>query len=140
MKIAVAKSGENISEHFGHCEGFEIFDIEDKTISPSGFMASPTHERGSLPKFLKEQNVDVLIAGGLGKGAVAKLSDSGIDIISGISGSPFEAVKTYVDGKLETIGVPCSGHGDHDGDHHHEHHHDHHKDGNRKCRGQGHKH
>ena len=29
MKIATASDGINISGHFGHCEGFHIFEIEN---------------------------------------------------------------------------------------------------------------
>jgi len=133
MKIAVAKSGEVISEHFGHSEGFEIFEVVEKTISPSSFLSSPVHEHGSLPKFLVDQHVDVLIAGGLGQGAVTKLSDAGIDVVRGITGNPTEAVKKFVDGVLESTGTPCSGHGDHN-----EHHHGHHHDKNHECHGHGH--
>ncbi len=129
MKIAVAKSGEVISAHFGHSEGFEIYEVVEKTISPSSFLESPVHEHGSLPKFLVDQNVDVLIAGGLGQGAVTKLSDAGIDVVRGISGNPLDAVKKFVDGLLESTGAPCSGHGDH---------HDHHHDENHECQGHGH--
>lgn len=133
MKIAVAKSGEVISAHFGHSEGFEIFEVVEKTISPSSFLVSPVHEHGSLPKFLVEHNVHVLIAGGLGQGAVTKLSDAGIDVISGISGNPLEAVKKFADGVLVSTGIPCSGHGDHGG-----HDHGHHHDENHECHGHGH--
>lgn len=132
MKIAVAKSGEIISAHFGHCEGFEIFEVVEKTISPSIFLSSPVHETGSLPKFLVDQKVDVLIAGGLGQGAVTRLNAGGIDVISGIAGNPLEAVKKFVDGGLLSTGIPCSGHGEHD-DHDHGHHHDE----NHDCQGHG---
>lgn len=29
MKIAVASEGKMVTEHFGHCEGFAIFEIEN---------------------------------------------------------------------------------------------------------------
>ena len=29
MKIAVASEGKNVSGHFGHCEGFTIYDVEE---------------------------------------------------------------------------------------------------------------
>ena len=32
MKIAVASEKEMVTEHFGHCEGFMIFDTENNQI------------------------------------------------------------------------------------------------------------
>ena len=33
MKIAVASEKNIVTEHFGHCENFNIFDIEDNKIA-----------------------------------------------------------------------------------------------------------
>ena len=32
MRIAVASEGKNVTEHFGHCEGFLIYDAENREI------------------------------------------------------------------------------------------------------------
>jgi len=117
MRIAVAKTGGVIAPHFGHSEGFEIYEVEENKILSTEFITSPEHRHGAMPDFLGQQNINVLIAGGLGQGAVTKLSERGIDVISGISGHPTDAVRKYVEGSLSSSGVPCSGH-----DHHHDHH------------------
>ena len=46
MKIAVASEGRNITEHFGHCENFNIFYIEDKKIVKSESIPNPGHRPG----------------------------------------------------------------------------------------------
>jgi len=117
MRIAVAKTGGVIAPHFGHSEGFEIYEVEENKILSTEFITSPEHRHGAMPDFLGQQNINVLIAGGLGQGAVTKLSERGIEVVSGISGQPTDAVRKYVEGSLSTIGVPCSGH-----DHNHNHH------------------
>ena len=117
MRIAVAKTGGVIAPHFGHSEGFDIFEVEDNEILSTEFITSPEHRHGAMPDFLGQQNINVLIAGGLGQGAVTKLSERGIDVVSGISGQSTDAVRKYVEGSLSSSGVPCSGH-----DHHHDHH------------------
>jgi predicted Fe-Mo cluster-binding NifX family protein len=119
MRIAVAKTGGVIAPHFGHSEGFEIYEVEENKILSTEFITSPEHRHGAMPDFLGQQNINVLIAGGLGQGAVTKLSERGIDVISGISGHPTDAVRKYVEGSLSSSGVPCSGHDhNHDHDHH----------------------
>ena len=32
MKIAVASEGKMVTEHFGHCESFNIFEVENNRI------------------------------------------------------------------------------------------------------------
>ena len=42
MKIAVAAMGHTVAGHFGHCENFIFFDVEDKRSesgTPSGIFA-----------------------------------------------------------------------------------------------------
>lgn len=41
MKIAVASEGEEVSMHFGHCEGFWIFDVENEEIKTLLFYRIP---------------------------------------------------------------------------------------------------
>ncbi|MFH5834956.1 NifB/NifX family molybdenum-iron cluster-binding protein [Proteiniclasticum sp. C24MP] len=122
MRIAVAKTGELISEHFGHSEGFDVFEVKDREVLSTEFISSPEHTHGAMPGFLGQQNIDILIAGGLGQGAVTKLSERGIKVISGIKGQPMEAVKKYMKGELSSSGVPCSGHENHHHDLNHDHH------------------
>lgn len=53
MKIACTSNGNNISEHFGHCEGFTIYEVEKTTILKEYFKPNPGHKPGFLPVFLK---------------------------------------------------------------------------------------
>ena len=70
MKIAIASTNKEVAGHFGHCEGFEIFEIENNSITKEYFIANPGHKPGFLPVFLKENGVDIIIAGGIGGGAI----------------------------------------------------------------------
>ena len=53
MKIAVASEQQNVATHFGHCENFNIFDVENGKIVKSEIVANPGHKPGFLPVFLK---------------------------------------------------------------------------------------
>lgn len=97
MKIAVASDGRNISMHFGHCEGFTIFDVEGNKKISSNFIENPGHRPGYLPEFLKGKGVECIISGGMGSSAIDLFNGYGIDVITGASGDVEEVTKKYVD-------------------------------------------
>ena len=107
IRIAVAKRDELISEHFGHCDGYEIFDIEGKEVIHKGFLVYPGHKPGFLPKFLSEKNVDMIISGGMGTSAQELFRKNNIKVIVGISGDVEEAVRKYLDGEIESNNSVC---------------------------------
>ncbi|PLX32976.1 MAG: dinitrogenase iron-molybdenum cofactor [Clostridiales bacterium] len=100
MRIAVAKKDEMISEHFGHCDGYEIFDAEEKKVEDKGFLPYPGHKPGFLPKFLAERNVDTIISGGMGASAQELFRKRNINVIIGVTGNVEEAVKKYIEGEI----------------------------------------
>ena len=52
MKIAVASTGAMTTEHFGHCENFNIFDAENGVITKQESIPNPGHKPGFLPNYL----------------------------------------------------------------------------------------
>ena len=49
MKIAVANDGNYVSQHFGHCEGFNLYFIESNAVTYKRFVPNPGHKPGFLP-------------------------------------------------------------------------------------------
>ncbi|MGI6727068.1 MAG: NifB/NifX family molybdenum-iron cluster-binding protein [Anaerovoracaceae bacterium] len=113
MKIAVASEGAAVAGHFGHCSDFNFFTIADGKIANSERISNPGG-CGYLPTFLKEQGVNVVIAGGMGAGPKSNLNNMGIEVILGAQGNAEDVVKIYIQGNLESKGSTCAGH--HDGD------------------------
>lgn len=105
MKIAIPVTDGRLSLHFGHCEKFAIFDVDDgtsKVISRED-AAPPAHAPGVLPQWLSENNVSVIIAGGMGQRAQQLFAQNDIKVVVGASGgSPEELVSAYLENKLET--------------------------------------
>lgn len=110
MKIAVACMGDQIAEHFGHCENFGIYDIIDDVIISKGSIPNPGHKPGFLPNFLADMGVNVIIAGGMGGGAIEIFNSRGIKVISGAAGDSLIAVNNYCDGVLQSSGSVCHEH------------------------------
>ncbi len=107
MKIAVACENDMITDHFGHCEYFHIFEIENRIIMKSQSIPNPGHKPGFLPKFLNDLGVTVVISGGMGSGAMDIFYENGIEVIVGAKGPVRAAAEQYLQGKLKSIGSIC---------------------------------
>jgi len=110
MKIAVASEGKMVTEHFGHCEGFTIFEAENNQIKSKQFIPNPGHRPVFLPVFLHDKGAKVIISGGMGGGAVDIFNEKGIEVIIGASGEAEKAVNDYLQGKLKSTGSICHEH------------------------------
>ena len=109
-KIAISAEGDQVSAHFGHCEGFVEFAVEDGKATDKQFVANPGHKPGFLPNFLHDRGVQVIIAGGMGAGAVEIFQEKGIDVYTGAQGSVDEIARQYADGTLTSTGSVCHEH------------------------------
>jgi predicted Fe-Mo cluster-binding NifX family protein len=114
MKIVVASDGDNVTQHFGHCRFFLMFDTENGIISDTKVVENPGHRPGFLPVFLKDMGAKVIISGGMGAAAVELFNNNGIDVILGASGDAKDAVKRYLGGDLVSSGSVCHEHMHHD--------------------------
>lgn len=110
MKIVVAREGDQVSGHFGHCEGFNFYEVEEGKIVSSKFVESPGHRPGFLPVFLKEQGADVIIAGGMGETAQELFKERDIEVVVGASGLCDDLVAKYIKGELKSTGSVCTEH------------------------------
>lgn len=110
MKIAVACEKNIVSGHFGHCEGFGIYKVENKNILNKEFIQNPGHRPGYLPVFLKEHNVDIIISGGMGATAQQLFEQNNINVVVGASGSSDEVVEKYINGEIKSTGSICTEH------------------------------
>jgi ATP-binding protein involved in chromosome partitioning len=105
MRYAVPVSGGVVSLHFGHCEQFALIDVDEdkKEIINKELVPSPGHEPGLLPKWLAEQGVSFVIAGGMGSRALDLFQQNSIGVIIGtIENDPEKAVLSHLAGKLAT--------------------------------------
>lgn len=105
--IAVPSDGNTISPHFGHCSEFNLFEVDNNQIKSKKTVANPGHQPGFLPKFLNEQGVDIVLAGGMGRRAVDLFKQNGIEVITGARGNVEQGVKNYLEDNLETEEEIC---------------------------------
>ena len=110
MKIVTAAMGDQVAQHFGHCETFTFFDVEDGKILNVESIPNPGHRPGFLPNFLADKGAKVIIAGGMGGGAVDIFNERGVEVIVGASGDARAAVEAYLKGELVSTGSVCNKH------------------------------
>lgn len=99
MKIAITYdvNTEEVYQHFGEVQNYLVYDTETKErtiIGNGGF----SHR--SLPPYLKEQGINVLICGGVGTPAVMLCNLNDIKLIPGVTGLATDALAAYLDGTL----------------------------------------
>lgn len=116
MKIAVATEEDHVFQHFGKCPTFTIFTVNGDGIQERTTVDASENGHAALTGFLKDQEVDVVICGGIGAGAKDMLSSAGIKLISGIEGKIDETVASYLSGGLSDRDGTCN-HEDHGEEH-----------------------
>jgi predicted Fe-Mo cluster-binding NifX family protein len=108
-KIALPISNGKLSEHFGHCQNFAFFNIENQSIVQKELKPAPPHQPGLLPIWLVKHNVTDLIVGGIGHKAIQIFNQHKINVFVGVqSKEPAVLVREYLDGVLETNGNLCN--------------------------------
>lgn len=111
MKIAVTYENGEIFQHFGHTSEFKIYNVENNKVENSEILNTNGSGHGALATLLKQENVDVLICGGIGAGAQNALRDQGIKLFGGVSGKADDAVNEYLNNNLNyNPNVKCSHH------------------------------
>lgn len=117
MKVAVPTRDEHVDDHFGHCDHYTIFTIEDNNVINRELLASPQGCgcKSAIATDLQEMGVVMMLAGNMGEGAKNKLNAHNINVIRGCSGNVDELIKSYLEGKVSDSGDSCTEHecGDH---------------------------
>ncbi len=104
MKIAVPAEAGRVSMHFGHCEQFEVFEVDetDNTIIGRTAHTPPGHEPGVLPQWLHELGASVIITGGMGPRAQQLFAQNGISVVLGAPAeAPEQVAAAYLNGTLQ---------------------------------------
>ena len=85
MRIAVPVTNGRVADHFGHCERFALFDVDDAGISICSTIEveAPEHQPGLLPGWLKQHGVTVVIARAMGNRAQSLFKHNGIGVVTG---------------------------------------------------------
>ena len=113
MKIAIPTRNNMVDEHFGHCEHYTIYTIDNqKNIISQEQLASPEGCgcKSNIASILHTMGVEVMLAGNMGDGAKNVLETNNIKVIRGSKGIIDEVIQAYLADKLEDCGEGCKQH------------------------------
>ncbi|MGI6705956.1 MAG: NifB/NifX family molybdenum-iron cluster-binding protein [Clostridia bacterium] len=113
IRIAVASEKDKVTEHFGHCANFNIFDVENNQIIKMNSIPNPGHRPGFLPNYLNDLGVNIIISGGMGSAAMDIFQEKGIEVIVGVRGNARAAAEAYLEGRLKSSDAICNDHAHH---------------------------
>ena len=101
MRIAIATEAGQVAAHFGRCPLYTLVDIVDGSIENRTEIENPGHEPGRIPRLLRSHDVDVIVAGGMGRRAQMLFDGMDIKQVVGATGSVDEVLNACLTGTLE---------------------------------------
>jgi predicted Fe-Mo cluster-binding NifX family protein len=112
MKICVTSQGDNlnteIDPRFGRANYFLIVDTDNMEIES---LKNPYTQAGGgagiqAAQLVANKNVGAVITGNIGPNSFQVLTEAGLSIISGVSGSVKSAIEKYKNGELKSVENP----------------------------------
>lgn len=113
IKIAIPTRNKLVDDHFGHCAYYTFFSIsEKKEIEDEEMYEAPAGCgcKSNIAGILRENGVEVLLAGNMGQGAVNVISSAGITVYRGCSGDVKTLTEAFLKEEVEDSGKTCNHH------------------------------
>ena len=101
--IPTAGSGgldDRVGKHFGRVPTYTIYDAESGTVEVVDNTSEHAGGAGLPADILSSLGIDILLCSGLGRRAIGILSDNGIEVCVGQSGTAREAIEAWKGGRL----------------------------------------
>lgn len=126
MKLALPlTASDEFSAHYGASAKFAVYDVDPalRAVRRRLVVVPQASEPCAWPTLLRAAGVDLVLAGGMGAGARARMAEQGLQVLVGVPAAAPEAlVAAWLDGTLAAGENACDGSG-HGGHHHGEHDH-----------------
>jgi predicted Fe-Mo cluster-binding NifX family protein len=104
-----------VDSHFGHCELYTIFTLENNQINHNEILPSPQGCgcKSDIAGVLQQMGVTIMLAGNMGGGAYNILNYHGIRVYRGCSGDINKVVEDFAEGRIVDSNESCSNHNYH---------------------------
>ena len=125
-KIAIPTRENVVDDHFGHCDHYTVFSVDDPSTGSGQAPNIIGVERLDSPQgcgcksniafVMQEMGITIMLAGNMGMGAFNKLTMHGISVVRGCHGNIEDVLKEYLNGSIADSAESCSHHdcGDHE--------------------------
>lgn len=102
-RVAIPISDNELSEFFGECNYYEIFEIEKEVINRKLVGTPPGIDILELPKWLKNQGISDVIAYKVNKKIITLFASNKVNLFVGVKkNTPQNLIDDYLQGKLES--------------------------------------
>lgn len=111
--IAVPTRDGQVDSHFGHCDHYTVFHInDDRTLVGTERLESPQGCgcKSGIAATMQQMGITLMLAGNMGQGAHDTLLSHGIEVIRGCSGPVEAVVEAWLNGELRDNAEVCSHH------------------------------
>ena len=98
VRVAVPRFGENIAPCFEYTTTIAIFTVVNGVVDSQADFILQSRERLDRLRLLKDQNVQVLVCGGIEAHFEQMVEAAGIEILSWMSGTVDEVLSSLIDG------------------------------------------
>lgn len=118
MIIAVPYLQGLVNAHFGSTQAFMVAETAEGKVEKATVyeVQGMQHNHSGIAGFLKEQGVEVILAGGMGAPMQQALKMQGFELYCGVQGPAVAAVEAFLRGEIEQSESTC---GHHHGEHEH---------------------
>jgi predicted Fe-Mo cluster-binding NifX family protein len=107
MMIAIAKDGSSVSGHFGHCEGFALYTVDNGVVTFAGDVLN-SEGHSTAASLLASKGVTHVLSGGMGQRARDILQEQGIESILGVHGQIESVAKEFFAGTISSSAPLCT--------------------------------
>lgn len=102
-RVAIPVIEGKLSEFFGQCSHYEVFEIEGKRITSTALEVPPYHDITKLPEWAAQQGITDVIAFKVDKRIIASFTNNKINLYIGVkSNSPDILIEDYLNGRLKS--------------------------------------
>lgn len=112
MKIVISATGPSldaeVDPRFGRCQYFIVVDLDDMSFEalPNTNLAQGSGVGIQSAKMVADQGASAVLTGNIGPNAQDVLSEVGVDVITGVSGTVREKAQQYKNGELRPSNQP----------------------------------
>ncbi len=102
-RVAIPIVDNNLSEYFGGCNFYEIFEIEDGEVRKSSVEIPTVDTVDQLPQWLRERGISDVIVYKIKKEIIRLFASQKINLFVGIhQDTPENLINDYLHGNLES--------------------------------------
>lgn len=102
-RVAIPIVDNKLSEHFGGCNFYEIFEIENGKVSRSSVEVPTVSDVDDLPMWLAQRGISDVIVYKIKKQIILLFAQKKINLFVGIrQETPEKLIEAYLNGQLES--------------------------------------